>query len=301
MADLSKLPKDFYVTSMQFTKNAHQDAYPAIDPSIPEHSLAGKVAVITGASRGIGAMAMVPAFVKAGVKGVALLASNAEKLAATEKLIKEANPNIETLTYALDISDTKGVEAAFEAIRQKFGHADVLVNAAGAMTGDGPKLHDTDPDQWWRNFEINGKGNYLLIRSFLRLLPSPDTPATIVNVSSWQAFFTVPPLGAYFMSKFILDALATYVAAEYPNVTAVSMHPGLVATDMLREPFRSLFNQDSPELVGGTAVWLCQEKAKFLSGRFIAANWDVEDLLSRKEEIVKDDLLKLTLKGDFGV
>ncbi|KNG46963.1 short-chain dehydrogenase reductase, partial [Stemphylium lycopersici] len=163
------------------------------------------------------------------------------------------------------------------------------------------KLHDTDPDEWWRNFEINGKGNYLLIRSFLRLLPSPDTPATIVNVSSWQAFFTVPPLGGYFMSKFILDALATYVAAEYPNVTAVSMHPGLVATDMLREPFRSLFNQDSPELVGGTAVWLCQEKAKFMSGRFIAANWDVEDLLSRKEEIVEKDLLKLTLKGEFGV
>ncbi|CAG5150632.1 uncharacterized protein ALTATR162_LOCUS2725 [Alternaria atra] len=301
MADLSKLPKDFYVTSMQFTKNAHQDAYPAIDPSIPEHSLTGKVAVITGASRGIGAMAMVPAFVKAGVKGVVLLASNAEKLAATEKSVKAANPKIETLTYALDISDSKAVEAAFEATRQKFGHADVLINAAGAMTGDGPKLHDTDPDQWWRNFEINGKGNYLLIRSFLRLLPSPDTPATIVNVSSWQAFFTVPPLGAYFMSKFILDALATYVAAEYPNVTAVSMHPGLVATDMLREPFRSLFNQDSPELVGGTAVWLCQEKAKFLSGRFIAANWDVEDLLARKEEIVKDDMLKLTLKGDFGV
>jgi NADP-dependent 3-hydroxy acid dehydrogenase YdfG len=95
---------------------------------------------------------MVPAFVKAGVKGLALLASNAEKLAATEKSVKETNPNIETLTYALDISDTKGVEAAFEAIRQKFGHADVLVNAAGAMTGDGPKLHDTDPDQWWRNF-----------------------------------------------------------------------------------------------------------------------------------------------------
>ncbi|KAF7681087.1 hypothetical protein GT037_000063 [Alternaria burnsii] len=301
MADLSKLPKDFYVTSMQFTKNAHQDVYSAIDPSSPEHSLAGKVAVITGASRGIGAMAMVPAFVKAGVKGVVLLASNAEKLAATEKSVKASNPTIETLTYALDISDTKAVEAAFEAIRQKFGHADVLINAAGAMTGDGPKLHDTDPDQWWRNFEINGKGNYLLIRSFLRLLPSPDTPASIVNVSSWQAFFTVPPLGAYFMSKYILDALATYVAAEYPNVTAVSMHPGLVPTDMLREPFRSLFNQDSPELVGGTAVWLCQEKAKFLSGRFIAANWDVEDLLSRKEEIVKDDLLKLTLKGQFGV
>jgi len=135
----------------------------------------------------------------------------------------------------------------------------------------------------------------------LRLLPGPDTPAAIVNVSSWQAFYVVPPLGAYFMSKFVLDNLATYVAAEYPNVTAVSMHPGLVPTDMLREPFRSLFNQDSPELVGGTAVWLCQKKAKFLSGRFISVNWNVEDLLSREDEIVRDDLLKLSLKGQFGV
>ncbi|KAF2635851.1 short-chain dehydrogenase/reductase-like protein [Massarina eburnea CBS 473.64] len=301
MADLSKLPKDFYVTSMQFTKRAHQDAYPAIDPSLPEHSLAGRVVVITGASRGIGALAMVPAFVKAGVKGVILLASNAEKLAVTEKWIKQTAPGIETLTYALDISDIKAVEAAFEEVKEKFGHADILINAAGSMTGDGPKLHETDPDEWWRNFEINGKGNYLLIRSFLRLLPGPETPATIVNISSWQAFYVVPPLGAYFISKFVLDNLATYVSAEYPNVTAVSMHPGLVSTDMLREPFRSLFNQDSPELVGGTAVWLCQEKAKFLSGRFIAANWSVEDLLERKDEIVKDDLLKLTLKGSFGV
>ncbi|CBX99298.1 hypothetical protein IAQ61_000568 [Plenodomus lingam] len=300
MADLSKLPKDHYVTSMQFTKNAQQDVYPAIDPSLPEHSLAGKVVVITGASRGIGALAMVPAFVKAGVKGMVLLASNAEKLAATELSIRTSNPSIETLTCALDISNTKAVEAAFEQVKQRFGHADFLINAAGAMTGDGPKLHETDPDEWWRNFEINGKGNYLLIRSFLRLLPGPDTPAAIVNISSWQAFFVVPPLGGYFMSKFILDNLATYVAAEYPNVTAVSMHPGLVLTDMLREPFRSLFNQDSPELVGGTTVWLCQEKAKFLSGRFIAANWNVNDLLERKDEIVRDDLLKLTLQGQFG-
>ncbi|CAE7216314.1 hypothetical protein CFE70_010024 [Pyrenophora teres f. teres 0-1] len=301
MADLSKLPKDFYVTSMQFTKNAHQDAYPAIDPSLPEHSLAGKVAVITGASRGIGALAMVPAFVKAHVRGIVLLASNADKLAATEASIKEADPSVETLMCPLDISDSGSVDAAFCSIKSKFGHADILINAAGAMTGDGPKLHETDPDEWWRNFEVNGKGNYLLIRSFLRLLPNPQMRATIVNVSSWQAFFTVPPLGAYFMSKFVVDALAAYVAAEYANITAVSMHPGLVATDMLREPFRSLFDSDSPELVGGTAVWLCQEKARFLSGRFVAANWDVEDLLKRKEEILEKDLLKLTLKGEFGV
>jgi hypothetical protein len=176
MADLSKLPKDYYVTSMQFTKNVQQDVYPAIDPSLAEHSLAGKVAIITGASRGIGALvsqafpagvpltrnldlltpsrvqAMVPAFTKAGVKGVVLLASNAEKLAATEKSVKAASSDIETLTCALDISDTKAVEAAFEKVKERFGHADILINAAGAMTGDGVKLHETDPDEWWRNF-----------------------------------------------------------------------------------------------------------------------------------------------------
>lgn len=140
-----------------------------------------------------------------------------------------------------------------------------------------------------------------MIRSFLALLPGPDTPATIVSLSSWQPFFTVPPLGAYLISKLVLDALATYVAAEYPNVNAISMHPGILRTDMLREPFGSLFNLDSPQLVGGITVWLCQEKAKFLSGRFIAANWDVQDLLSRKEEILEKDLLKLTLRGEFGV
>jgi NADP-dependent 3-hydroxy acid dehydrogenase YdfG len=95
---------------------------------------------------------MVPAFTKADVKGIVLLASNAEKLAATEKSVKVANPGIETLTCALDISDTKAVEAAFAKVQEKFGHADILINAAGAMTGDGPKLHETDPDAWWRNF-----------------------------------------------------------------------------------------------------------------------------------------------------
>ncbi|KAF5848988.1 hypothetical protein GGP41_010076 [Bipolaris sorokiniana] len=301
--NLSDLPKDYYVKAMQFTKRAHQDAYPAIDPSLPEHSLAGKVVIITGASRGIGATAMVPAFIKAGVKGMVLLASNAAKLSTVEASVKEANPAIETLTCAADISNSQAVEKAFESIKQRFGHADILINAAGVLTGDGPKLHETNVDEWWKNFEVNAKGTYLLTRSFLSLLPTPSssTPATILNLSSWQSFFTVPAVGGYLMSKFAVDALAVYVAAEYPSVTAISMHPGLVATDMLREPFGSLFNNDSAELVGGTAVWVCQEKARWLSGRFVSVNWDVEDLLERKGEVLEGDLLRLGVRGEFGM
>lgn len=243
---------------------------------------------------------MIPAFVKAGVKAIALLATNAENLAATERTIKTTNPTVETLICPVYITSVTGIEETFVAIKARFGHADILVNAAGAASGDGPKLHETDPEAWWHNFEVNGKGTYLLIHAFLRQLPSPDAPAAIVNVSSWQPFFVVPQMSGYFMSKFILDNLSTYVAIEYPNVIATSLYPGLVLTDMLREPFRTLFDQTSVELVGGISVWLCHEKAKFLSGRWISANWSVEDLVARKEEIVRDDLLKLTLKGSFG-
>ena len=95
---------------------------------------------------------MVPAFAEAHVRGVILLASNAGKLAATERSVKEADPSIDTLTYPLDISDPASVDSAFHAIKHKFGHADILISAAGIMTGDGPKLHETDLDEWWRNF-----------------------------------------------------------------------------------------------------------------------------------------------------
>lgn len=99
-----------------------------------------------------------PAFLEAGVKGIALLATNAEKLAETERSIKTANPDVETVTCALDISNIKGVGSAFAAIKAKFGHADFLVHAAGAAFNDGPKLHETDQEEWWRNF-VSKKGN----------------------------------------------------------------------------------------------------------------------------------------------
>lgn len=52
---MDQLPKDYFVTSLQFTKHVYQDLYPSIDPSRPDLSLAGRIAIITGASRGIGA------------------------------------------------------------------------------------------------------------------------------------------------------------------------------------------------------------------------------------------------------
>ena len=71
---------------------------------------------------------------------------------------------------------------------------------------------------------------------------------------------------------------------------------------MLKESFAP-FAHDTPELVGGLATWLAAWKGEdraFLSGRYLSSNWDVEEVLRRKEEIVEKGLLKINLTGQFG-
>ena len=136
---------------MQFTKNTHQSVYRSIDPTNPENSLKGKVVIITGASRGIGATGIVPAFAKAGVKAIVLVATNAEKLKSVAESVSQINSQVETLAVATDISDAESVAALFEKIRETFGHADVLVNSAGVNNGGG-NIHEQDPMVWWSNF-----------------------------------------------------------------------------------------------------------------------------------------------------
>lgn len=107
-------------------------------------------------------------------------------------------------------------------------------------------------------------------------------------------------MAGYSTSKLASQQLMAYFAAAYPNLTTVSLHPGLVETDMMDEAFRR-FNHDTPELVGGVAVWLASEKARFLSGRAIAAQWSVDDLVEREKEIVEGGLLRMEMTGKLGV
>ena len=61
------------------------------------------------------------------------------------------------------------------------------------------------------------------------------------------------------------------------------------------------FAIDTFELIGGTAVWLATDAASFLNGRFVSANWDVEDLMQRKDEILAGNDLKVVYQGRFGL
>ncbi|KAH8893104.1 NAD(P)-binding protein [Thozetella sp. PMI_491] len=296
---MDSLPDDYFATSFQFTPHIYHDQYPAIDPTRPELSLARKVAIVTGASRGIGAKAFVPAFAKAGIRGLVLLATDEAKLNAVEADAKALSPDLQVLAVGVDITDKHSVEAAFDKIKAVFGHADILINNAGVnLEGEGNLVGDEDPDDWWRNFEVNTKGTFLVTRYFIRQLPSKETPATIINLVTLAAWKIFPHLSGYGISKAGALQLAEYIAAGYPNITNISVHPGLVDTDMLMDQFRR-FTRQTPELIGGLAVWLSHPHARFLSGRTIGSHWSVEDLVARKEEIMSKSLLHSDLKGDF--
>lgn len=286
---------------LQFTRTVYQDVYSAIDPTKPELSLAGKVAVVTGASRGIGASGFAPAFAKAGVKGLVLLARNGAQLKEVAVQIRKINPKTEVMWVSVNISDAKEVESAFAKIEGTFGHADILVNNAGINAGkDDGAIEAQDPETWWSNFELNGKGTFLITRSFIRLLPSPDISATLINVTSAGAWSVIPSQSGYCISKLLNLQQIPFVAQEHPNITAIALHPGMHATDMHDKAFQDYFDLETPELVGGLAVWLSHEHAKFLSGRFIASQWSVGELLERKDEITSGQKLKVTVVGPFG-
>ncbi|KAM0547509.1 hypothetical protein ACHAPJ_010382 [Fusarium lateritium] len=297
---MDHLPADHFVTSIQFTKHVYQDQYPSIDPTNPQLSLAGRAAIITGASRGIGAKGFAPAFAKAGVKTLILIATGEEKLEAVEAEVHKINPTIQVLRIGANITDAASVDAAFERIKAVgIGHADILINNAGVNTDGGVLLADEEPESWWQNFEVNARGTFLVSRAFIRQLPDPlKTRANIITLVTGAAWLTFPNLSGYGISKQVALSLSQHIAAGYPNISAVALHPGLVDTDMLLDSFRH-FTLETPALVGGLAVWLTNPSAKFLSGRTIASQWSVDDLLERKDEIVEKDLLKLNLTGEF--
>lgn len=134
--------------------------------------------------------------------------------------------------------------------------------------------------------------------NFLQALPAASH-GTIINLTSGIAHGVYPGNSAYSMGKLVNLQMAAYVGAEADNVTSVSLHPGIVETDMTTDSFRR-FALDTPELVGGVAVWLSTEKARFMNGRHMNINWNVDDLYDRREEIQSGKLLQIDVQGKFG-
>ncbi|CEN60529.1 hypothetical protein ASPCAL02965 [Aspergillus calidoustus] len=289
MADANTDP-NLFVKAMAFTKNAHRDVYPAVDPKQPKLSQAGKVIVITGATRGLG-RGFAISFAQAKAAAIALLGRSADALAETEKQVKEISPETVVLSLVADVRDEAGINAAFETIVAKCGVPDVLINNAGYLVNE--VIGESTVESFWTVQEINVKGVLIVSKAFLKAIEaSPEQERTIINLTSTSTQTTGIALDAYTVSKVAVTKLTEFLAAEYPAITSVNLDPGMVATDMgVSVPIIAAFLYDTVELASGAAVWLCSGDRKFLSGRYFLVNWDVEELEVRREEIIAENLL----------
>ena len=228
---MDDLPIDHFTITGAYTPHVYRDQYPSIDPTSPALSQQGKVVIITGASRGIGALGFAPAFAKAGAKAIVLVARSTRELADTEANVRKISPTTDVLLFPASISDETAVAKLYEMIAQKYGHAEVLVNNAGLMnTQSFAAVGDLDADAWWGDFEVNIKGTMLMTRGFLKLL-GKAMKGTVITMNSGAATSVQPMLSAYGISKLASLRFMEYVAAEYGNVSAVSLQPGIVKTD----------------------------------------------------------------------
>lgn len=283
-----------------FTKTYHHNQYPAIDPIQPALNCSKKIVLITGGGRGIG-KAIAIAFAQAHAKGIALLGRTKSTLDETAVEIRESTSGgTDVFPVTADIMKQSEVEAAMESTINHFGGRvpDVLVNNAGGLHGIG-NLTDVDIDDFMKAFDLNVKGPLTVLQTYLRAnrKHSPDTPRTVINLPSGAAHLPYAPTAcAYGTSKLANSKITEYVHHENPTWNVFNMQPGVVATDLARQVGRKA--PDSPELPAGFAVWLAAHpNARELNGKFVWANWDVNELLEMKDEIQKKDLLTLTLKG----
>lgn len=283
-----------------FTTTIHQDTYPLIQSTKCDHR--GRNVFITGASKGIG-REMALSFAKAGAANIAVAARSEfgnirDEIEQAAKSASRPIPNV--LVLKLDVTDGGSVQHAASEFEKHCGHLDILVNNAGIVESPFQLIGDIDPAVWWTTMDVNLRGVYLMTRAFLPLLLRGDTKI-IVNVGSVAQNYITPGASAYGVSKLALARFTEFIDAEYgkQGITAITIHPGAILTNLGRRlPDYMAENgwmTETEYLPADTVVFLTQQKRPWLSGRYISATWDMEELMQKEDEIVQGNLLKLRM------
>lgn len=215
-----------FKSSLDYISNVHNDIYPATDPTKSDLSQPGKTVLITGAGRGIG-RSIALRYAEAGVSSIVLCARTVSELDEVEQSILAINSKITVAKHQLDVSSATNVAK----VASKVPAVDILVNNAG-HGGPWILMGDSDPDAWWKTYEINIKGPYLMTRYFISKLPKGGQ---IINVSSIGADVVFPMASCYQTSKLALTRLSEFTQVEYPDIICLSLHPGGVLTQLSSE------------------------------------------------------------------
>ena len=209
-------------------------------------SLAGRVAIVTGASRGIG-------------RAIALALSNAGAVVAG--CARHAAPGV----VSCDVRVADEVARFAEDVQQRFGTPDILVNNAGTVARG--RVDELSIEAWDDVVDANLKGTFLVTRAFLPMMRARKS-GRIINIASIAGRQGTAGLGAYCAAKHGVVGLTRALAAELreDGIVANAVCPGSVDTDMLRVGRPGAKADMSPEDVAGVVLYLAAEAPSALTG-----------------------------------
>jgi len=246
--------------------------------------LKGKVALITGASRGIG-KGIAEVFADEGADVAINYFANAQEAEAVAQSIRSKGRR--AITVKGDVSVRADVESMTDKTWTELGPIDILVNNAGIETII-PFLDLTD-DEWTRMNNVNLRGEWLCSQVFCRRAVNASRKGAIVNIGSVQAGKVLPGRTHYAPTKLGLEALTRNMSAEMgPNGIRVNcVHPGLIDTDMTawvmkREDLLpgilaqiSLGRAGESREIGTAVAFLASDEASYLTGQsfYVDGGW----------------------------
>ncbi|TIC82761.1 SDR family NAD(P)-dependent oxidoreductase [Nocardioides sp. GY 10127] len=242
--------------------------------------LAGKTAVVTGGSRGIGRAAALT-LAAAGARVVVADRSDHRAPAETSTSGEIVRRGGSASSVPLDVTDPDAVSSTFAAIEAEHG-IDVLVNNAGVLVSG--SLTDTSDEDWHRQMRVNVDGTFYCMRAAVSAMLAAGRPGKVVNVASISGLRANPGFSAYCTSKFAMIGMTRQAGIDYAahgiNVNAVA--PGFVETDMTAiydAPVRRALEGQtpngrwaSPQQIADTILYLSSSLSDHVVGEVVAVD-----------------------------
>jgi NAD(P)-dependent dehydrogenase (short-subunit alcohol dehydrogenase family) len=235
-------------------------------------SLEGKVALVTGASKGIG-KAIAATLASSGAD-VMLVSRKQDQLEAAAAEITESGASGQTAVMAANVGDSDSATRCVAATIERFGGLDILVNNAATNPYYGPTL-GVDASRFDKTFQVNLRGPLLWCQAAWEAAMR-ERPGVIVNIASVGGIRAGEGLGVYNLTKAALIHLTRQLARELGPTRVVGVAPGLVATDFaayLVENFGDRLAQQmplkrlgEPQDIGNLVTFLASPAASWITG-----------------------------------
>lgn len=241
--------------------------------------LDGKVAIVTGGTRGIG-FATVKKFLDNNAQ-VVLFGSRKESVDKAINKLKEINENYEVMGLYPNISDAKEVEEAFNEVKNKYGKIDILVNNAGISAME--SIYDYPEENFKKIMDLNVNAVFNCSKTVAPIMKE-NGGGVILNTSSMVSLYGQPSGCGYPASKFAVNGLTKSLARELgkDNIRVNAVAPGVTMTDMMKKVPEEkikpviatipLGRLGQPEDIANAFLFLASDMASYVTGEILSVD-----------------------------